>query len=208
MAAAGGLAPYKHPPASPLFLSKPGVEHFRRTDGKHSRAIRHRGAPMSPTSAPITPDALNTGLRQCQSESANPANNRLNRGADTFRRGPLQIANGRFRKAGESTAINDTAGRALGKLQNAVDVRVRRHGWCERVVDHPNLLDLRDMRAVPIHSTTGHIFSPKTRYGAAATNSAMGVHRRSPERRSALVCSPRNSLLLFPKPYRKSFCAN
>jgi hypothetical protein len=74
---------------------------------------------MSPKGAAITPDALNTGLRQCQSESANPVTIGSTGGADTFRRGPLQIAAGRFRKAGESTVINHTAGHALGKLQNA-----------------------------------------------------------------------------------------
>jgi hypothetical protein len=161
MVAAGELAPFKHAPAGPLFLSKPGVEHFRHTDGKHSRAIRHRGAPMSPTGAAITPDALNTGLRRCQSESANPVRIGSTGCADTsggdLYRSPPDVSG----KAGESTAINDTAGRALGKLQNAVGVRVHRHGRCERVVDYPNLLDLRDMRAVPIHSTTGHMLLAK-----------------------------------------------
>jgi hypothetical protein len=191
VAAAGGLAPNKHPPAGPLFLSKPGVEHFRRTDGKPSRAIRHRGAPMSPKGAAITPDALNTGLRQCQSESANPVTIGST-GVQTLRRGPLQIATGRFRKAGESTVINHTAGHALGKLQNPVGVRVHRHGRCERVVGHPNLLDLRDMRSVPMHSTTGHMFSKD-----ASVCTADPPTRRT-RGRCASVRATRNSLLLYP----------
>jgi hypothetical protein len=45
---------------------------------------------MSPTGAAITPDALNTGLRQSQSESKNPVTIGSTGGADTFRRGPLR----------------------------------------------------------------------------------------------------------------------
>jgi hypothetical protein len=116
---------------------------------------------MSPTGAAITPDALNTGLRQCQSESANPVRIGSTGCADTLRRGPLQIAAGRFRE-GWGVNRNKPYRRARTReLQNAVGVRVHRHGRCERVVDYPNLLDLRDMRAVPIHSTTGHMLLAK-----------------------------------------------
>jgi hypothetical protein len=196
VAAAGGLAPNKHPPAGPLFLSKPGVEHFRRTDGKRSRAIRHRGAPMSPAGAAITPDALNTGLRQCQSESANPVTIGST-GVQTRSGGDLlQIATGCLREAGESTVKNHTAGGALGKLQNAVGVRVHSHVWHQPVVDDPNRVDPRDMRAIPRYSTARTCFSRTHPY-------APPIRPRGEHVGVAHQFAQRNSLLLYPKRRRK-----
>jgi hypothetical protein len=111
MTAAGKPGPSKHSPDGPSLRSKRGVEHFRRTDDTCRRAIRNRAAPMAPTGAAITVEALSTGLRQCQSESTKPCNCRLNRAVQTRDdRDLFQIATGRFREAGESTAIKDTAG--------------------------------------------------------------------------------------------------
>ena len=179
MTAAAARAPFTHTPDGPSFRSKPGVEHFRRSDGTHSRAIRYRGAPMSPTGAAITPDALNTGLRRCQSESTNPVTIGSTGVQTRYGRDLVKIAAGRFREAGESTVINDTAGGALGKLLNAVGVRAHPFGQCQPVVDHPNRVDLRDMRAISIYSTAGHMLLGKTYHSATATNSAMGMQRRS-----------------------------
>ena len=103
-------APFMHAPDGPSLRSKRGVEQFRCTDDTRSRAIRRRGAPTSPPHAAITPDALNTGLRQCQSESTNPVAIGST-GVPTRSGGDLlQIATGRFREAGESTVKNHIAG--------------------------------------------------------------------------------------------------
>jgi hypothetical protein len=68
---------------------------------------------MSPTGAAITLEALSTGLRQCQSLKHKPCSCRLSRAVQTrYGRDLLQIATGRFREAGESTATKDTAGGA------------------------------------------------------------------------------------------------
>jgi hypothetical protein len=159
MTAVVARAPVPHALDGPSLRSKRGVEHFRRPDGTRSRAIRRRGAPTSPPRAAITPDALNTGLRQCQSERHKHCSNRLNEGEQTRSGGDLlQIATGRFREAGESTVKNDTVGGALGKLRNAVGVRVQSPIWHQPVIDDPNRVDPRDVRAIP-RSTARHMLS-------------------------------------------------
>jgi hypothetical protein len=70
--AAGEPALFKHAPCGPSLRSKRGIEQFRRTNDTCARPISRRGAPMSPTGAAITLEALSTGLRQCQSLSTNP----------------------------------------------------------------------------------------------------------------------------------------
>jgi hypothetical protein len=74
--------------------------------------------------------------------------------------------------------INDTSGSALGKLLNALGVPAHRHAQSQPAVDHPRV-DFRDMRAAPIYSTAGHMLLGKTYHSATATNSAMGMQRRS-----------------------------
>lgn len=84
-----------------------------------------------------------------------PSNNRLNRGC---RHVPAGTSTDRHRTfpQGWGVSRNKPYRRARTREIAKRRVRVHRHGRCERVVGHPNLLDLRDMRAVPIHSTTGH----------------------------------------------------
>ncbi len=83
MTAARELAPFNHAPNGLSFGSKRGAEHFRRTHYTYLRVIKHRGAPMSPTGAAITPEALGTGLREWHSDST--VNVGLSGGADTLR---------------------------------------------------------------------------------------------------------------------------
>jgi hypothetical protein len=121
--AAGEPAPFKQAPGSPSLRSKRGIEQFRRTDNTYARPIRRRGAPMSPTGAAITLEALSTGLRQCLVRKHKTCNCRLSRAVQTrYGRDLLQIATGRVREAGESTVIDDTAGGAThpGQLRNTV----------------------------------------------------------------------------------------
>src|ERR1700753_1461410 len=66
---AGGLAPFKQALDGPSLRSKRSVEDFRRTDNTYSGASKHRGAPTSPPWAAETLEALNTRLRQHQSNS-------------------------------------------------------------------------------------------------------------------------------------------
>ena len=81
-------------------------------------------------------------------------------GADTLAGGDLlQIATGRFREAGESTAITIPQGAHSGNYETpSADECAARS---ERVVDRSNRADLRDMHAVPIYSTTGHMLVAK-----------------------------------------------
>ena len=81
---------------------------------------------MSPPGAAITPDALNTGLRQCQSESTNPLTIGSTRCADTLRRGPLTDRHRTFPGGWGVNRDKPYRRGALGKLRNAVGVRMRR----------------------------------------------------------------------------------
>jgi hypothetical protein len=160
MTAAGKPGPSKHSPDGPSLRSKRGVEHFRRTDDTYRRANRNRAAPMAPTGAAITVEALSTGLRQCQSESTKPCNCRfIRRCADTLRRGSLTD---RRRTFPGGWGVNRDKGYRRGARSPGIAQYRRRastpvFGRCQRVVDHPNRVDLRDTRAVPMCSAVGHI---------------------------------------------------
>ena len=197
MIAAGESAPFEHAPDDPSLRSKRGVEHFRRIDGTHSRAIRRRGAPTWPTGAAITPDVLNKGLRQCQFRKHKPCNNRLNRGcrhvpAGTSYRSPPDVPGG-WGVNRDKRYRNGTRSREFCSMASACEYTA--------TVGVSACRALRDMRAVPIHSTAAHMLLAKTHHSAAATNSAMSMHRRSARAAKrgprALVRSPATRCCCF-----------
>ena len=93
--AAGELAPFKQALDGPSLRSKRGVEDFRRTDNTHSVASKHRGAPTSPPWAAEILEALDTRLRQHQSNSTTvPA--RYRELQIPYERGPLTDRHAKF----------------------------------------------------------------------------------------------------------------
>jgi hypothetical protein len=100
---------------------------------------------MRPTgAAAITHEALSTGLRQAQSESTNPVTVGSSGEVQTRCGGDLlQIATGRVREAGESTAIEITAAPPpFGESLVCAGVLVQIFGQCQPVADHSNRANL------------------------------------------------------------------
>jgi hypothetical protein len=99
---------------------------------------------MRPTGAAITPEPLSTRLRQAHSESTNPVTVGSSGEVQTRCGGDLlQIATGRVREAGESTAIEITAAPPpFGEALVCAGVLVQIFGQCQPVVDHSNRVNL------------------------------------------------------------------
>ena len=91
--------------------------------------------------------------------TARPCNCRLNRRVQTrYGRDRLQIAAVPFPGGcGVNRDKRYRRGARTRESLNAVDVRVHRYGRCRPVVDHPNQIDLRDTRAVPMCSGASQI---------------------------------------------------
>jgi len=90
-----------------------------------------------------------------------PCNNRLNRGC---RHVPAGTSTDRHRTFPQGWGVSRNKPYRRARTREIVKRRRRASTpprLCERVVGRPNLLDLRDMRAVPIHSTTGHTLLAK-----------------------------------------------
>jgi hypothetical protein len=128
---------------------------------------------MSPTGAAIIPDALSTGLPQCQSESTISVTAGLS-GVQTRSGGDLID---RHRTFPGGWGVNRDK-RYLRERTREIAKCPRRAGAPPRssqpAVDDPRV-DLRDMRVVPIYSTAGHMLFGKTYHSATASNSAMGM---------------------------------
>lgn len=107
--AAEELAPFKQALDGPSLRSKRGVEDFGRIDNTYSGASKHRGAPTSPPWAAETLEALDTRLRQHQSNSTVPARYRGcgTLRAGTFYRSPHEVS-GRLGRQPEPTIPQGT----------------------------------------------------------------------------------------------------
>lgn len=129
---------------------------------------------MSPTGAAITPDALSTGLRQCQSESTISVTVGLS-GVQTRSGGDLidrqRTFPGGWGVNRDKRYLRERT-REIAKCPRRVPAH--RHAQSQPAVDDPRV-DLRDMRVVPIYSTAGHMLLGKTYRSATASNSAMGM---------------------------------
>jgi hypothetical protein len=172
--AAGEPAPFKHAPSGPSLRSKRGVEPFRRTDDTYARPIRRRGAPMSPTGAAITLEALSTGLRQCLSESTNPVTvglaGRCRRvAAGTSYRSPPDVSG----RLGSQPRLRIPQGvRRTRELRNAVGARAHSRSVSAHRRGSQSK-DLCDMRAIPTCSSAGHMAAPRRTCASSAIISAI-----------------------------------
>jgi hypothetical protein len=167
MTAVAARAPFPHALDGPSLRSKRGVEHFRCAEDTRSRATRPRGAPTSPRRAAITPDAPNTGLRQCQCKSTNPVAIGSTRVADTLRWGPLTD---RHRTFPGGWGVNREKSYRRGRHQPLIATSSSQGSWA---TDIP-------MRAPLTPGCT-----PKT--STAATRQSAGNKPRVPGRGSVVV---------------------